>query len=84
MEEKLLVILSVPDIDETFDLLIPPGRKIGNLIELIKKAMDKITDEKYIFDDYKSLYNSEDGVKYNNNSLIADTNIKNGTKIILM
>lgn len=84
MENKVLIILNVPELDENYDMMIPISRKVGNLIELISKFLFEITDGKYSVDVHKSLYNKETGYRYNNNSLIADTDIRNGTRLVLI
>lgn len=84
MENKILIILNVPELDETYDMMIPTSRKIGNLIELISKFLTEITDGKYKVDIHKNLYNKENGQRYNNNALVIDTDIRNGTRLILI
>ncbi len=84
MENKVLIILNVPELDETYDMMIPISRKIGNLIELISKFLIEMTNGKYKIDIHKNLYNKETGQRYNNNSLVIDTDIRNGTRVILI
>lgn len=84
MENKVLVILSVPELDETFDIMVPASRKIGNVIELISKLLVEITDGNYMVDTHKNLYNKETNQRYNNNILVIDSDIRNGTRLILI
>ena len=84
MGNKILIILSIPELDETYDLMVPLSRKVGNLIELIAKMLNELTNGEYEVDKYKGLYNSDNGEKYNNDSLIYNTDIRNGSKVILM
>lgn len=84
MENKVLIILNVPELDETYDMMIPISRKVGNVIELISKFLTDMTDGKYKIDIHKNLYNKETGQRYNNNALVLDTDIRNGTRIILI
>lgn len=83
-ENKVLVILSVPEIDETYDLLVPIDRKIGNIIELFQKFLLEITEGNYKIDVHKNIYNSQSNQPYDINSLLIDTDIRNGTKLILL
>lgn len=84
MENKVLIILNIPELDETYDMMVPVSRKVGNLIELISKFLLEITDGKYKVDVHKNLYNKESGHRYNNNTLVIDTDIRNGARLILI
>ncbi len=84
MENKVLVILNLPELDETYDIMIPVSRKIGNIIELISKYLYEETDGKYQIDIHKSLYNKESSQRYSNNQLVIETDIRNGTRLILI
>lgn len=81
---KVLIILNVPEIDTDFDLMIPVSRKVGNLIELLAKFLEENSKGEYKIDIHKNLYNKDTGQRYNCNSLIYDTDIRNGTKLILI
>lgn len=81
---KVLVSLSVPEIDETFDILIPISRKVGNVIELINKILEENTKGKYKGSKTQNLYNRITGERYNINLLVIETNIRNGTQIVLI
>ncbi len=84
MENKVLVVLNLPELDETFDIMIPISRKIGNIIELISKFLNEETEGQYQIDVHKNLYNKETGQRYNNNQLVIETDIRNGTRLILI
>lgn len=84
MENKILVILNLPELDENYDIMIPISRKIGNIIELISKFLSEETEEKYKIDLHKNLYNKESGQRYNNNQLVIETDIRNGTRLVLI
>lgn len=83
-ENKILVILQLPEIDEKYDLYIPVNKKIGNIIELFKKMIDEVTDNNYELPETASLHNRETGMVYNNNELVLDTDIRNGTTLVLI
>lgn len=84
MENKVLVILNLPELDESFDIMIPISRKIGNIIELISKYLDEETEGQYVIDVHKNLYNKETGQRYNINQLVIETDIRNGARLVLM
>ncbi len=84
MENKVLVELVVPIIEKKYDIYLPVNRRVGNAIGLIIKGINEFNGGDYEFDSKISLYNSFTGTKYNNNDLIRKTDIRNGTKLILM
>ena len=84
MKNKFLIQLVVPDIDEKFDLFIPINKRIGNIIVLLNKSVNEITNGAYVGTTETSLYNKITGVKYDINDLVRNTDIKHGTTLILM
>lgn len=81
---KVLVILTVPDLDDSYDVFIPINRKIGNIIELLNKSLNELTKGVYVGDKQQNLYNKYTGARYNNNLLVIETDIRNGSHIILI
>ena len=84
MENKVFVTLIIPELDENYDLLIPVNRKIGNIIELINKFLIEQTKDLYRCNVNQNLYNHESGMRYNINNTIYETDIRNGTKLVLI
>ena len=84
MENKILVEVVVPIIEKSYDVYLPANRRVGNCIGLIIKAINEFSNGAYEMDPKISLYNSFSGMKYNNNDLIRKTDIRNGSKLILM
>lgn len=84
MKNKVLVELVVPDIDEIYNVYLPINRRIGNIVELLKKAIYELTNGVYNENTNCSLYNVETGEKYTINSLLRDTNIRNGSRVVLL
>lgn len=83
MKNKVQIQLIVPDIEEKFDLFIPINKKIGNIVFLITKSINEI-DADYNIKNTCCIYNRDTGVKYNPEQLIFDSDIRNGTVLILM
>ncbi len=81
---KVLVRLTVPDLDESYDVFIPINRKIGNVIELLNKSLNEMTKGTYVGNKKQNLYNKYTSSRYNNNLLVIETDIRNGTHIILI
>lgn len=84
MKNKILVELIVPEIEESYDIYIPINKKIGSIINLLSKAIFELSDGEYVNNNKSFIYNSDTGEKYDINVIVKDTNIRNGTKIVLM
>lgn len=84
MNNKVLIKLLIPEIDESFDIFIPINEilwKVKKMLvksagDLILKSLD--TNKNYI------LINKNTLEIYPNNIQIAKTDIENGTEIILL
>lgn len=81
---KVLIKLTIPDLDSSYDVFIPINRKIGNVIELLNKSLNELTKGIYEGTRQQNLYNKYTGTRYNNNLLVIETDIRNGTHIILI
>lgn len=84
MNNKVFVEVIVPDLEETFNIFIPINRRIGHVIVLINKALSEMTNGNYIINNERNLYSQYTGTKYSLNLLIRETDIRNGSKIVLL
>lgn len=83
MKNKVLVQLIVPDIEEQYDIFLPLNKKIGNIIILLAKSIRELSNTEQINTDM-CLYNRDTGIKYNPESILINTDIRNGTILILI
>ena len=84
MKNKVLVELIVPTIESSFDLYLPINKRIGNIIALLNKTVSEISDGCYEGNSNTSLYNRDTNQKYEVNTLLYNTDIRNGTTLILL
>lgn len=84
MKNKILIEVIVPSIEARYDLYIPINRRIGNLITLLNKTIQEMSEDCFIGDNHTALYNRDTNQKYNPNDLIYNTDIRNGTSLILL
>ena len=84
MKNKILVELIVPELDEKFNLFIPINKKIGNIIVLLNKSVKELTNGAYDGTNTTALYSKATGEKYSINVLVRETDIRNGTSLILI
>lgn len=80
---KVYVIIEAPILDKKYELLVPIDRRIHELITVLKKAIPELSTD-YYKDNSPLIYNKTSGDLYNPNLIIKDSNIKNGTRLILL
>ena len=84
MENKILVELYIPLIEKSYDLYIPINRKIGTVKKLIEEGLTELTDNAYKESKELNLYSKETGRIYNVNDTVRDTDLQNGSNLILI
>lgn len=84
MENKILVKLLVPEIDEEYDLFLPINKKIGNVINLLIKAVNELSNNTFQGNNITELYNVDTGEIYRIDVLLKNTDIRNNTKLVLL
>ena len=84
MKNKVLIELIVPEIDEKYNLYIPINKRVGNIIVLLDRAIKEFSNGVYQGTNKTGIYNLETGEKYSINSLVRETDIRNGAKIVLL
>lgn len=84
MNNKVLVSLKVPELDKTFDIFLPVNKKIGNILILLNKMLNDISDGTYSTSSKFALFNMETQELYKPDVLLLNTTIRNGTKLLLI
>ena len=84
MNNKVLIKLILPEFDQEFDIFIPVNEIVWKVKSLIVKSISDLTgvalDSKY---DY-ILLNQGNGRIFDNNEIIINTDIRNGSELILL
>ena len=83
MEYKVLVNVFVPEIEQNFEFNIPVNRYLDIVIKIMNKAISEITFGQYPEKDNLQLCNRRTGKIYNNGEYVRNTDIKNGTQLVL-
>ena len=81
---KLLVIVYVPLLGEHYDIFIPINKKIGTIKKIIIDTINELSENSIDNPDNLRLYNKEDGKIYDNNIYVKNSNIVNGTILMLL
>lgn len=80
LDNKILINLYSLSLGKNFEIYIPVNEKIGNISKVLNLTMfDSIDTTKN-----NMILNLETGNTYKNNDLIRNTDIKNGSKLLLI
>ena len=83
-KNKILICLYIPLIEKSYDLFIPINKKIGTVKRLIEEGLVDLTDNSYIIKENTNFYSKDTGDIYDVNLAVRDTDLKNGSKVILI
>ena len=84
MNNKLLVELIVPCIEERYEVFIPINRKIFQVAFLLEKALNEMTNGYYPIKENSVIIDAESGNVYDVNITVKESKMINGSKIILL
>lgn len=84
MNNKILISLEIPLIETKYDLFVPINKKVGTIKTLIENSLKELTDNAYYPRTDTNFYSKETGEIYDVNKTIRDTDLKNGSRIILI
>ena len=84
INNKVFVQLIVPEIDQSYDVYLPINKKIVNIIILLNKAVSEMTSGELALSSTNSLYNASTKEKYASDVLLAHSNIRNGSVLVLI
>ena len=83
MKNKVFIKLKVPEIDKDYDLYLPVNKKIGNIVILLNEAIHDLSNEEIELSENNKLYNEKTLELYSPDVLLLNTNIRNGTVLVL-
>lgn len=83
-KNKILIELEIPLIETKYDLFIPINKKVGTIKQLIEDSLAELTDSAYQPKEDSNFYSKENGTIYDVNKTVRDTDLKNGSRIILI
>lgn len=83
-KNKILIELEIPLIEKKYDLFIPINKKIGTIKKLIENSLVELIDNDYEVREDTNLYSKDTGEIYDVNKTVRDTDLKNGSRVILL
>ena len=84
MNNKVLIKLIMPEFDLSYDLFIPVNEVVWKLKRLIMKSIQDLSGVSIKNIDEALFINKDNSRVYNNNEIVVNTDIRNGTELILM
>ncbi len=81
---KILLEVYIPSIEKEYDIFVPVNKKIGTIKKMIETGITDLTDDVYSISDDTNLYSKDTGNMYDVNVKLIDTDLKNGSRIILI
>lgn len=84
MHNKILIVLEVPSIERKYNVFLPINKKISNIIVLLTTAISELTSGGYVVRGNENLYNKMNGVKYDSSVYLKDSDLSNGSIVILI
>ena len=85
MPNKYLITVIVPIIELEFDVYIPNNKKVGTIKTHILSAIKEETNNSFNknINDIR-IIDRDSGKEFDNNILVKDSGIKNGSKIVII
>lgn len=84
MKNKVLIKLTVPEIDKIFDLFLPTNELIWKIKKLIIKSINDLTGDTLDMNANYILINKLTGQIYNNNTTVFNSDIRNASELVII
>ena len=84
MNNKILIRLYIPLIEEEYDIFIPINKRVGTIKQLLEKCISEQNDNGYVLAEDTILYSKETCKVYDVHLLVKDTDLKNGSRVVLL
>ena len=84
MKNKILLLVDVPEIEKRYEVFVPINKRIGSVILLLTKAVNELSDGAFPLKNNAVFYHGSNGSLYEIDALVKDTNLENGTVVILL
>lgn len=84
MENKVLIKLYVPELDEIYELFIPVNEIMWKIVKLITKSIYDLSFGAFPTNKTYVLMNKNTGYIYKMDEIIIKTDIRNSSELIIM
>lgn len=83
MEYKVLIRLYVPEIEQSYEVYIPINKTVSQVLMQLNKLVNNASGEAYPVKTNLKLYNRRTFEQYQLDTVIRNTNIRNGTELVM-
>lgn len=80
---KILIEVYIPSIEKEYDIFVPISKRIGTIQSLIENGLNAFNSDFSLRNDM-NLYSKSTGEMYDVNMKVIDTDLVNGSKVILI
>lgn len=84
MKNKVLVEIFFPTIEKVHDVFLPINKQLGDVRNLLVKMINEEAGFPYLNENSCTIYDKESGAVYDLNRLVKETDIRNGSRLILL
>ena len=84
MHSKVLVEVLVPASGEKYDMFIPLTVRMGEVIQMVITVVNDLSAGKFKASEDAVLFNADSGLPYDVNTVVAELQIQNGTRLMLI
>lgn len=84
MNNKIIIEVFVPQSGSSYDVFIPINLTVGDITKLIIKSLSEITDNEFVGNNKLRLYQKNNGEAIDVNLVIKNSNLRNGSKVVLL
>ncbi|MFI3261176.1 MAG: hypothetical protein R3Y13_05660 [bacterium] len=81
-DSKILIELHIPALNSIYNVNFPINLKVGQIVDLLNKGLYDLSDEIYV--EKNNFLYDENGDKLPFNTFIHSSNLKNGSKLVLL
>lgn len=80
---KILIQVYLPLLEEEYDIFVPINKRIGTIKQLLEKNISE-QNPNYVIREDTNFYDIYTGSTYDVQVLVKDSDLKNGSKIVLI
>ena len=84
MKNKVFIIVEVPLIEQKYEVYVPVGKQLFKVAKILSKAISELSGGHYPVKEDATIYSKSTGQPYNVNLTVKDSDIRNGSEIILI
>lgn len=81
---KILLEVYIPSIEKEYDVFVPISKTVGTIKKRLEEGIEDFANNEISLREGMNLYSKETGLIYDVNLKVIDTDLKNGSRVILI